>query len=159
MQRRESVDQSSTMGLLEALKTIARGGRSLFELEPSSVANARETVANATEFLDGTPIIEQRTADESELEFVFRSKHLTDVVTALERAFGPAAKPHNVNVAFQRDVRQLIETRGGIRREQTLFLARAADGTVAFAALWPWNGDKYTTLKVGVYAEQLAPSS
>lgn len=153
----DSSDESDIMGLLEVLKQIARGGRPLFEFDEATVDTAEQAVVDAIQALDGTPIIEQRELDEAGLEFVFRSRATSDVLRALATAFGPAAKPRGAHVAFPRPLRQLIDSRGGIRAEQTLFLRRGADGSVAFAMLWPWNGDKYATLKVGVYDERLAP--
>ena len=69
----------------------------------------------------------------------------------LEAVLGPPAKPFGVKASFEGEVQALVDSRGGIQKNQALYLRRYEDDRIAFAALWPWSDGRRVTLKLGIY--------
>jgi hypothetical protein len=75
-----------------------------------------------------------------------------DLLTALltDHA-GPAAKEPGKGGVLPVEVQGLVDSLGGLRKEQSFYYHKTADNTVVYAALWPWQSDPgKITLKAGV---------
>ena len=97
--------------------------------------------------------LELRSAADStdRLEGVLSRQHLPKCYALLTETLGPPAKEFGKAADFKADMQRVVERLGGIRTDQCLFLTRAEDRRVIYAALWPWASDaSRITLKVGV---------
>ena len=84
------------------------------------------------------------------LEAVITLEHLEVLHSLLTRHLGPATKESGKEVSFPQGIRELIDSLGGLRIEQSFFYKQ--DGTqVTYAVIWPWKSDpNRLTLKSGV---------
>src|SRR5512136_1532330 len=84
------------------------------------------------------------------LEAVLDRKDLGLLNSLLEKHLGPAAKESGKEADLPEEIKELVGSLGGLRKEQSFFYRREGD-QVIYAALWPWasNPDKIT-LKSGV---------
>ena len=86
------------------------------------------------------------------LEGVLSRQDLARCAALLNDALGPAAKDFGQDAKLEPPVQRAIDARGGIRREQCLYVKSIASGQVVYAALWPWASDPTRiTLKVGIF--------
>lgn len=123
---------------------------------PPATGNASASVRPLIVDLRKVPSTEIRDGSSAEyLEVVLECAKLEEFTRVLDAFFGPPAKPFGQRPRFDRPLRQLVQSRGGINKDQCLYLRGHEDQYVAFAALWPWGDSKNTTLKVGVYRETL----
>ncbi len=83
------------------------------------------------------------------LEAVLDRKDLELLNSLLEKHLGPAAKESGKEANLPEEIKELVDSLGGLRKEQSFFYRREGD-RVTYAALWPWesNPDKIT-LKSG----------
>ena len=85
------------------------------------------------------------------LEAVLPRQDLDACCALLQQYLGPAIKNFGESAQLESVLAQAVETLGGIRPEQCLFVERHAAQRAAYAALWPWASDAAKiTLKVGV---------
>lgn len=85
------------------------------------------------------------------LEGVLLRQDLARCQHLFSGALGPAVKACGEAVSFDARTRRIVETLGGIRSEQCLFLSPVDANEVVYATLWPWSSDPTRiTLKVGV---------
>ena len=94
-------------------------------------------------------VYEQRYNSEDYKELVFFAADLPKWQKVLEAQLGPPEKqpweqPNNTHL-------ELTQNFGGIFRGQTLFKAQLGDSHV-MAMIWPWEDDKYMTLKIASYS-------
>jgi hypothetical protein len=84
------------------------------------------------------------------LEAVMNTKDLELLISLLKRYLGLAAKEHGKAANLPKEIKELVDSLGGLRKEQSFFYRR--DGhRVIYAALWPWESDPTRiTLKCGV---------
>jgi hypothetical protein len=84
------------------------------------------------------------------LEAVITLEDLETLRSLLRRHLGPATKESGKEVSFPQTIRELVDSLGGLRIEQTFFYKQ--EGTqVTYAAIWPWQSDpNRITLKSGV---------
>ena len=141
------------MGLLSIVGKVLGGNKEVICLDaPPAAGNASTSVRPLIADLREAPSTEIRgnsTADY--LEVVLQRERLEEFTRILDAFLGPPAKPFGQRPRFDRPLRQLVESRGGILKGQCLYLRRYEDHHVAFAALWPWGDPETITLKVGVY--------
>ena len=81
-----------------------------------------------------------------------------DVLNSLLREYlGPATKVSGKDVYFPKKIKELVDSLGGLRIEQSFFYKQ--DGTqVIYAAIWPWQSDpNRITLKSGI--SEVAPKA
>jgi hypothetical protein len=141
------------MSVLGAVtRVLARRPKCWQPVEPPAPGAAGDAVAAVSRNLRESCQLEVREAAEAWLEAVVRHDELETCCRALEAAFGPPAKPFGAKVRFDRALQAQIDSRGGIQKNQALYLRRHGDHRVAFAALWPWSDGRRVTLKLGVYA-------
>ena len=89
------------------------------------------------------------------LEGVLSRQDLARCAALLSEALGPAAKDFGQSPKLEPRVQRAIDARGGIRREQCLYVKPIASGQAVYAALWPWASDPTRiTLKVGIFQLQ-----
>jgi hypothetical protein len=84
------------------------------------------------------------------LEAVIALEDLEILHSLLRKHLGPAAKESGQEVTFPQTIRELVDSLGGLRIEQSFFYKQ--DGTqVIYAAIWPWESDpNRLTLKSGI---------
>ncbi|MBU4377366.1 MAG: hypothetical protein KKD29_07870 [Candidatus Omnitrophica bacterium] len=85
-------------------------------------------------------------------EAVFMVKDLEKLNTILEKEFGKPLKPPAKNVKFTKEVQNVVDLIGGLRREQSFYAKNETESKYFYAALWPWQSDpSKITLKMGLY--------
>jgi hypothetical protein len=84
------------------------------------------------------------------LEAVITLEDLETVRSLLRKHLGPATKESGKEVSFPQTIRELVDSLGGLRIEQTFFYKQEGK-QVTYAAIWPWQSDpNRITLKSGV---------
>ena len=87
------------------------------------------------------------------LEAVLHRKDLESLSSLLEKYTGPAAKESGKEATLPKEIKELVDSLGGLRKGQSFFYRRDGD-QVIYAALWPWESDpNRITLKCGVRKE------
>ena len=136
------------MGILSAIM----GKKTLVELDQAPTpGTARDAFGAVSAQIRESLSIELRSAVDCYLEAIVEAGVLNEACHIIEDALGPAAKPFGVKASFADEVQELVDSRGGIQKNQALFLRKYEDGRIAFAALWPWSNGKRITLKLGIY--------
>ncbi len=100
--------------------------------------------------------LEARTSSDAGdyFEAVFMAKDMARLSAILEKEFGKPLKPPLENVSFTKEARKIVDSIGGLRREQTFYLKSETENRYFYAALWPWESDpSKITLKMGIYRE------
>ena len=84
------------------------------------------------------------------LEAVINTKDIESLNSLLKRYLGSAAKERGKEADLPKEIEGLVDSLGGLRKEQSFFYRR--DGNrVIYAALWPWESEPTkVTLKSGV---------
>ena len=84
------------------------------------------------------------------LEAVITLEDLEILRSLLRTHLGPATKESGKEVSFPQSIRELVDSLGGLRIEQSFFYKQ--EGTqVIYAAIWPWQSDpNRITVKSGV---------
>jgi hypothetical protein len=84
------------------------------------------------------------------LEAVITLQDLDVLNSLLRQHLGPATKVSGKEVYFPTKIKELVDSLGGLRIEQSFFYKE--DGAqVVYAAIWPWQSDpNRITLKSGV---------
>lgn len=84
------------------------------------------------------------------LEAVLNTKDVELLVSLLKRNLGSAAKERGKEANLPKDIQELVDSLGGLRKEQTFFY-RQEGRQVMYAALWPWESNPTNlTLKAGL---------
>ena len=146
------------MSLFSALSKVLGGNKNLVRLDGTpgagtAVAAMRLLIADLRQAAS-REIRSVSTKDY--LEAVIRRERLEACSRILGEVFGPPAKPFDQRASFDRPLRRMVESGGGILKNQCLYLRRYEDDRVAFAALWPWADPENITLKVGTYDQELS---
>jgi len=95
--------------------------------------------------LDGITYDTLRIDCDNHFEAVILKEELNKLTRRLEGFFGSPVWPSKNRLPFQ--IRQTIESFGGILSGQTLYFCQQGRETV-FAMLWPWEDGKRTTVKI-----------
>ena len=84
------------------------------------------------------------------LEAVLQKEDLPLLHSLLKKHLGPAAKEIGEETNLPKEIQKLVDSLGGLRKEQSFFYRREGH-QIVYAAIWPWqsNPDKIT-LKSGV---------
>ncbi len=83
------------------------------------------------------------------LEAVMDAKDMELLSSLLKRYLGPAAKEHGREVDLPKEIEELVDSLGGLRKGQSFFY-RNEGHQIVYAALWPWESDpSKVTLKAG----------
>ena len=93
--------------------------------------------------IKGAMELEVRTQQDTGMFFeaVFQAKDLEKLLTLLQKCIGEPMKPAGKTVRFPRDVAKIVDSMGGIRREQSFYIKKEESGDYICAALWPWQSD------------------
>ena len=84
------------------------------------------------------------------LEAVMNTKDLELLHSLLKRYLGSAVKERGKEANLPKEIEELVDSLGGLRREQSFFY-RQEGHRVTYAVLWPWESDPTKiTLKSGV---------
>jgi hypothetical protein len=84
------------------------------------------------------------------LEAVIRLEDLEVLRSLLRKHLGPATKECGKEVSFPKTIRELVDSLGGLRIDQSFFYKQEGE-EVTYAAIWPWQSDpNRITLKSGV---------
>jgi hypothetical protein len=84
------------------------------------------------------------------LEAVVNTGDLELLNSLLERYLGSAAKERGKEANLPKEIVELVDSLGGLRKEQSFFY-RQEGHRVIYAALWPWESNpSKVTLKAGV---------
>jgi hypothetical protein len=84
------------------------------------------------------------------LEAVITLGELEVLRSLLRKHLGPATKESGKEVSFPQTIRELVDSLGGLRIEQSFFYKQEGN-QVTYAAIWPWQSDpNRITLKSGV---------
>ena len=84
------------------------------------------------------------------LEAVITLEDLEALRSLLKKHLGPATKESGKEVSFPQTIRELVDSLGGLRIEQSFFYKQEGQ-QVTYAAIWPWQSDpNRMTLKSGV---------
>jgi hypothetical protein len=84
------------------------------------------------------------------LEAVMDTKDMESLNSLLRRYLGPPAKGQGEEVNLPKEIGELVDSLGGLRKGQSFFYGREGH-RVRYAALWPWESDPTkVTLKAGV---------
>ena len=145
------------MGLLDTLIQICGLRRTAVTLDgPAAPGTAEAAVQRLIARLRQLPNSEIREdSTHIYLEMVITGHQLDNYATVLTEVLGPPVKPFGESVSLEKPLRAMVDSQGGIRRDQCLYLKHYQDQFVAFAALWPWSGGNPLTLKVGVFSQPL----
>jgi len=92
---------------------------------------------------------------EDYLDAVLLREGLEAYEVQLEGVFGKPAKPFDEKGKFVGDLDEMVDSIGGIDKDQCLYLRRFEDGKVLYAALWPWEDPENVTLKLGMFDQSL----
>ena len=85
------------------------------------------------------------------LEAVLDRKELGLLNSLLEKHIGPAAKESGKEANLPEEIKELVDSLGGLRKEQSFFYRQDGDHVI-YAALWPWGSNpNKITLKSGVW--------
>lgn len=96
-------------------------------------------------------LVRSAPSSEEYLEGVFSRKDLACADALLREAFGQPTKEFNQAATFSSSTQALMNSLGGVRADQCLFLKQDDQGRMIYATLWPWASDvTRITLKVGV---------
>ena len=79
-------------------------------------------------------------------EAVIGHARLEEVIHVLESIFGVPAWPSDKKLL--KDVKELINSVGGLRKGQTLYFLNNEGECSAFAMLWPWQDGERITIKM-----------
>ena len=112
----------------------------------------REKTVNLIEEIKKTVRMEIRATSHGTeyLEAVIGLEDLEVLHSFLEKNLGPAAKESGKEGSFSQSIRELVDSLGGLRIEQSFFYKQEGK-QVIYAALWPWRSDPHRiTLKSGV---------
>ena len=95
--------------------------------------------------------VEVRASEADEyFEAVFEAKDMEKLSTVAKAALGEPVKPPGKNVKLAADVEELVESMGGLRREQSFYFKKE-NGGYTYMALWPWQSNpSKITLKMGI---------
>ena len=86
------------------------------------------------------------------LEGVLSRPHLDACCRLLGQALGQPVKPFGQSAQFDPRTEYLVQSLGGIRPEQCLYLKPEGERHVIYAALWPWaSNPEWITLHLGIY--------
>jgi hypothetical protein len=84
------------------------------------------------------------------LEAVIDTKDLELLHSLLRKYLGSAAKECGKEANLPKEIQNIVDSLGGLRKEQSLFY-RQVGNQVIYAAIWPWNSNpNKITLKSGV---------
>ena len=84
------------------------------------------------------------------LEAVINTKDIELLNSLLNRYLGSAAKERGKKANLPKEIEELVDSLGGVRKEQSFFY-RQEGNQVLYAVLWPWESDPTKiTLKSGV---------
>jgi hypothetical protein len=84
------------------------------------------------------------------LEAVISSKDLELLHSLLKKHLGPAAKEVGEKAHLPKEIQNVVDSFGGLRKEQSFFY-RQEGKEVLYAAIWPWQSNpEKMTLKSGV---------
>ncbi len=84
------------------------------------------------------------------LEAVIGLKDLDSLHSLLRKYIGEAKKEAGREARFPPGIRELVDSLGGLRIEQSFFYKEDAK-QVTYAAIWPWQSDpNRITVKAGV---------
>jgi hypothetical protein len=84
------------------------------------------------------------------LEAVMDTKDMELLNSLLKRYLGPAAKEQGKEADLPKEIEELVDSLGGVRKGQSFFY-RQEGHQVVYAVLWPWESDpSKVTLKAGV---------
>ena len=84
------------------------------------------------------------------LEAVIDTKDIELLHSLLKKYLGPAAKEHGEEANLPEEIRDMVDSLGGLRNDQSFFYKREGH-QVIYAALWPWGSNpNKITLKCGV---------
>lgn len=90
---------------------------------------------------------EERNINDYYGEFVILNKQMGDWNTMLSSIFGDPIKAQGDDPS--REMVDITEQYGGIRRDQVLYRTDTTDGT-AIAMLWPWQDSVHITIKLAL---------
>ena len=90
-------------------------------------------------------------AEEKEyLEAVLDSGDLKQLNSLLRKHLGPAAKECGEKANLPEESQELVDSLGGLRKEQSFFFKQEAH-QIGYAAIWPWQSNpNKITLKCGI---------
>ena len=148
------------MGIFSTLKQVLGGGSARTVRLDRVAAKGSAVIAAKALIEDLRTVLKlnvRATSSGAYLEGVIRRDQLDDCCTTLERVVGRPEKPFDERVTFAPALQRLVDSRGGIERNQCLYLRRFGDDHVLFAAIWPWSDPRKLTLKVGVYDWKYRP--
>ena len=141
------------MGLIDTVTAwIGNQPTITLEQEPARGTGDAALRALIAELREAIPM-QRRGGGTRTLDCVLAAKVLEDCGDILVQTFGEPVKSFGQRVKFAPELRERIDSKGGIAKNQCLFLRRFEDGRIAFAALWPWAGCEDVTLKIGLYDE------
>jgi len=112
----------------------------------------REKAMNLIKEIRKTVRMEIRTTSRGTeyLEAVITLEDLEVLRSLLRKHLGPATKESGKEVSFPQTIRELVDSLGGLRIEQSFFFKQEGK-QVTYAAIWPWQSDpNRITLKSGV---------
>jgi hypothetical protein len=88
------------------------------------------------------------------LEAVMNTKDLELLRSLLKRYLGSAAKERGKEANLPREIEELVDSLGGLRKGQSFFYKQEGH-RVIYAALWPWESDPTkVTLKCGISGQE-----
>ena len=88
---------------------------------------------------------------EGEIALVAPGSAREAVDAVVEELLGKPVKPADDEVPAELRENALLETIGGIRKSQTLYMQDLGGGLTFYLAYWPWSGGARFTIKLGVY--------
>lgn len=97
--------------------------------------------------------IRDNSKEEEYLEAVIDRNTLDALNSTLARYLGPALKEPGKKAVYPKEIKNLVDSIGGLRPEQSFFYKKE-NQKILYAALWPWQSDpQKITLKIGAVAE------
>lgn len=143
------------MGIFDAFTALV-GTRPVVSLDSTPAAGDAETALRALiKEVRAEIEIERRAGGTRTLDCLITPEVIEACGELLTRHLGEPIKPFGKKVKFDDALQALIDSKGGIAKNQCLFLRQFEDGRILYAALWPWVGGVDITLKIGTYDETL----
>jgi hypothetical protein len=121
--------------------------------QDTSQGGIKNNLMNLIEELKDTIRMEIRPNSQGSeyLEAVISAQDLELLHSLLKKHLGLAVKEPGKEANFPKEIQEVVDALGGLRKEQSFFY-RQGEGKVIYAALWPWGSNpNKITLKSGVW--------
>jgi hypothetical protein len=110
----------------------------------------KRDLALVQELLALPGVKKHETRFEGEIALVSSTARFVEVSAVVERVLSGPVKSAKDRLPASLAGARVLDTMGGIRGDQTLYLKRLGGDLSLYVAYWPWGGGGQFTIKIGV---------